>query len=161
MKWENTLIAHEEDIKTRGFWDWMKAHTSGFRPLHRYEGVLELSEGSIIFHGRDVKRGQDFDLEIPIRDIRDVYLGWDEVFTGFPMSRAGDRAYPWNKPLRLRYKSDHDERTLYFFARFHRRWGIRASDNKEVFEKLRESLGAYPSKSPTLYKPVLPSKIGP
>lgn len=140
MKWENTLIAHEEDIRNRSFWDWMKAHTSGFKPLHRHEGVLELSEENVVFRGRDIRKGEDFNLEIPVRDIRDVYLGWDEVFTGFPMSRAGDRAYPWNKPLRLRYKSDHDERTLYLFARFHRRWGIRASDNKEVFEKLRESL---------------------
>lgn len=26
MKWKNTLMAYEEDIKSRGFWDWTKAH---------------------------------------------------------------------------------------------------------------------------------------
>lgn len=140
VKWENTLMAYEEDLKNRSFWDWMKAHTSGFRPLHRYEGVFELNEDRIIFDGKDIKEARDFNLEIPIKDITDVYLGWDEVFAGFPMSRAGDRAYPWNKPLRLRYQSDQEERTIYLFVRFHRRHGIRASDNKEVYEKLKVSL---------------------
>jgi len=38
MKWENTLMAYEEDIKSRSFWDWIKAHTSFMKPLHRYKG---------------------------------------------------------------------------------------------------------------------------
>ena len=38
MKWENTLMAYEEDIKNRSFWDWIKAHTSFMKPLHRYKG---------------------------------------------------------------------------------------------------------------------------
>ncbi len=56
MKWENTLMAYEEDIKSRGFWDWVKAHTSTsfMKPLHRYEGFLELNEGKITFTGKDV-----------------------------------------------------------------------------------------------------------
>ncbi|MEA1965268.1 MAG: hypothetical protein U9O41_09155 [Candidatus Aerophobetes bacterium] len=119
----------------------MRAHTSGFKPLHRYEGVFELRKERIIFEGKDVKEGKDFDLEIPFKDITDIYLGWDKVFSGFPMSRAGDRAYPWNKPLRVKYKSDQRIRVIYLFVRFHRKWGMRASDNKEVFEKLKEVLG--------------------
>jgi len=141
MKWENTLMAYEEDIKNRSLLDWMKAHTSGFKPLHRYEGGFELNKEKVIFDGKDVKEGKDFNLEILIKDITDVYLGWDKVFTGFPMSKAGDRTYPWNKPLRLRYKSDQGERTIYLFVMFHHKWGIRASDNKEVYEKLKEILG--------------------
>ena len=42
MKWENTLMAYEKDIKSRGFWDGVKAHTSFMKPLHRYEGFLEV-----------------------------------------------------------------------------------------------------------------------
>lgn len=137
MKWENTLMAYEEDIKNRRFLDWMKALTSGFKPLHRYKGVFELKEEKVIFVGKDEKEGRDFNLEFPIKDLTNVYLGWDKVFTGFPMSRTGDRAYPWNKPLRLQYRSEQEERTIYLFVSFHHRWGIRASDNKKVYEKLK------------------------
>jgi hypothetical protein len=137
MKWENSLMAYEEDIKDRSFRDWMKAHTSGFEPLHRYEGTLGLNEERITFDGKDVKEAKDFDIEIPLKDIADVYFGWDDVFTGFPLTKAGERAYPWNKPLRLRYRGGQEERTIYLFAHFHHARGIRASDNKEVYEKLK------------------------
>jgi hypothetical protein len=137
MKWENSLMAYEDDIRDRSFWDWMKAHTSGFEPLHRYEGVLGLNEERIIFDGRDVKEAKDFDVEIPLKDVTDVYFGWDDVFTGFPLTKAGERAYPWNKPLRLRYRDGQEERTLYVFAHFHHARAIRASDNEEAYEKLK------------------------
>lgn len=140
MKWENTLMAFEEDIKNRDFWDWMKAHTSGYKPLHRYEGTLELDEEKIVFDGKDAKEDKNFHLEISNKDIEDVYLGWDEVFTGFPVTRAGDRAYPWNMPLRMKHKSGQLERTLYLFARFHHTRWIRASDNKEVYEEIKSIL---------------------
>lgn len=52
MKWKNTLMAYEEDIKSRDFWDWVKAHTSFMKPLHRYEGFLDLNEGKITFTGK-------------------------------------------------------------------------------------------------------------
>jgi len=140
MRWENSLMAYEEDIKNRTLLDWLKAHTSGFKPLHRYEGVFELCENKIVFDGQDVKEDRRFRLEIPIKSISDLYLGWDEVFTGFPLSRAGDRAYPWNKPLRIRYKSEEGEKTIYLFVHFHRKWGIRTSDNRKVYKKLNEML---------------------
>ena len=137
---ENSLMAYEEDIKNRTLLDWLKAHTSGFKPLHGYEGVFELDEDKIVFDGKDVKEGKKFRLEIPIKSISDVYLGWDEIFTGFPLSRAGDRAYPWNKPLRIRYRLEQGEKTIYLFVNFHRKWGMRTSDNKEVYTKLNEML---------------------
>lgn len=74
MKWENTLMAYEKDIKSRGFWDWVKAHTSFMKPLHRYEGVLELDEQKMTFTGKDVKVDKDFNLEIATGDITDIHL---------------------------------------------------------------------------------------
>ena len=71
LKWENTLMAYEEDIKSRGFRDWIKAHTSFMRPLHRYKGVLELDEQKMIFTGKDVKVDKNFNLEIATGDITD------------------------------------------------------------------------------------------
>ena len=83
-------MAYEENIKSRSFGDWIKAHTSFMKPLHRYEGVLELNERNMTFTGKDVKVDKDFNLEI--------------------------------------------------FVNFQRKYGMRNSDNKEVYEKLKNSL---------------------
>jgi len=136
MKWENTLMAYEEDIKSRGFWDWIKAHTSFMKPLHRYDGILELNELKMTFTGRDIKEGKDYNLEVEIGDITDIHFGFDDVFTGWE-----DRAAPWNKPLRLKYNSKRGGKTIYLFANFHHKYGMRASDNKEVYENLKSILG--------------------
>ncbi len=69
-------------------------------------------------------------------DITDIHFGFDDVFTGW-----GDRAAPWNKPLKVRYKSKEGEKTIYLFTNFHHKYGMRASDNKEVHEKLETMLG--------------------
>jgi hypothetical protein len=135
MKLENTLMAYEEDIKSRSFWDWVKAHTSFMKPLHRYQGILELNEDKITFFGKDIKKDEDFKLEIAFADIADIHFGFDDVFTGWE-----DRAAPWNKPLRLKCKSKEGEKTIYLFANFHHKHGMRASDNKEVYEKLKTIL---------------------
>lgn len=136
MRMENTLMAYKEDIESRSFWDWVKAHTSFMKPLHRYEGSLELNEEEVVFTGEDIKEKKDFNLKIHIEDITDLYLGFDNVFTGWE-----DRAYPWNKPLRVRYKSKEGEKTIYFFVNSHRKYGMRTSDNKEVYERLKIFLG--------------------
>lgn len=54
-KWENTLLAFDEDIKKRTLLDWIKAHTSGFKPLHRYREILELNDNELRFDGIDTK----------------------------------------------------------------------------------------------------------
>jgi hypothetical protein len=136
MKWKNTLMAYEEDIKSRSFWDWLKAHTSFMKPLHRYQGILEVKEDKIAFSGKDIKEDGDLFLEIAIADIADINLGYDDVFTGWE-----DRAAPWNKPLRIISRTKEGENTIYLFANFHYKNGMRSSDNKEVFEKLMVVLG--------------------
>ena len=128
---ENTLLAFEEDIKNRSINDWIKAHTSGFKPLHRYEGMLELSENKLMFYGVDVKNGEGFRLEIPIQDVVEVYYGFDEVFKG-----REERSWPWDKPLRIKFKMNEGERAIYLFANFHHKYGIRTSDNEEVYKEL-------------------------
>ncbi len=135
MKWENTLMAYEEDIKARHLWDWVKAHTSFMKPLHRYKGLLELSERNITFSGKELKENKDFGLKIVTGNIIDIHFGFDDVFTGWE-----DRAAPWNKPLRLRYKSKEGKKTIYLFVNFHHKYGMRTSDNKVVYENLKAIL---------------------
>lgn len=132
MRWENTLMAYEEDIKNRSWIDWLKAHTSGFKPLHRYEGTLELTDDELIFTGIDIKEEGKLNLRIPLKSIKDVYLGFDNIFKG-----REERAWPWNKPLRIKYQYGGSEKTIYLFAHFHHKKGIiRTSDNKDVYERL-------------------------
>jgi len=63
------------------------------KPLHKYKRVLELYE----------------------QNITDIHL--DYVFTGWE-----DGAAPWNKPLRVRYKSKEGEKTIYLFVSFHHKY---------------------------------------
>ena len=127
---ENTLLAFEEDIRDMDFIDWLEAHTSFMMPLHKYKGILELNNDKIVFIGVDVKNGGGYNLEIPIKNITDVYLGFDDVF-----KRRDDRS-PWNKPLRIRFKEDNVKKTIYLFINFHR--SMRTTDNKKVYRKLTE-----------------------
>ena len=136
LKKENTLLSFDEDIRNRSLIDWVKAHTSGFKPLHRYEGIFELNEGKLTFNGKDIKEGKEFSLEIKVEKIIEVYYGFDEVFKG-----REERAWPWNKPLRIRFKENSAEKTIYLFVNFHHRHGIRTSDNEEVYQRLTEILG--------------------
>jgi len=140
MRWENTLMAYEEDIKSKSSGDWIKAHTSFMKPLHRYEGILELNEEKTIFKGRDAKERRDFNLEIPTKDITGIYLGFDSLFRKREDRQTAIRGFV---PLRITYKSQEGEKSLYLFANFHHsRYGWRTSDNKEIYEKLESSLGS-------------------
>jgi hypothetical protein len=94
-----------------------------------------LNEGKINFTGKDTKENKDFNLEIATGDITDVHFGFDNVFTGWE-----DRAAPWNKPLKVRCKFKEGEKAIYLFVNFHHKYGIRTSDNKEVYRKLKASL---------------------
>lgn len=40
------------------------------------------------------------------------------------------------KPLRIKFKENNAEKTIYLFANFHHKHGIRATDNEEVYEEL-------------------------
>ena len=71
-------MAYEEDIKRRTWIAWLKAHTTGFKPLHRYKGVLEVKDNELIFNGRDVKENKEFQLKIPLKDIKGLRYGFDE-----------------------------------------------------------------------------------
>lgn len=62
------------------------------------------------------------------------------VSTTFSGGRE-ERAWPWSKPLRIKFKDEDREKTIYIFARFHYKKGLRGSDNQEVLERLQELKG--------------------
>ncbi|KXA92107.1 hypothetical protein AKJ64_04015 [candidate division MSBL1 archaeon SCGC-AAA259E17] len=147
MEWENTLFAFEKDIEGRGFWDWMRAHISWMKPLHRYEGLLEITEDKLLLVGED-RPGPFFglrslyhtkgkiELEIPVDRIDDVQFGFDETFRRREDRQLGLFGFT---PLRIKYESGEGERALYLFADFGR-FPVRHCDNERVLEELNEGL---------------------
>ncbi len=70
-----------------------------------------------------------------MKNITDVYYGFDKVFRG-----REERAWPWNKPLRIKFCQDGTEKTVYLFVNFHYKYGIRSSDNERIYHRLVDSL---------------------
>lgn len=129
----DALIAFEEDIRKRSLLDWLRAHTSFMKPLHRYEGIIKLYDNGLYFQGIDKKNAGKSSMEIEIfRDeIFQVYHGHDKVFSLFETRGLG---LIW-KPLRISYKKDKDI-NLYLIINY--RFG--RSTNAAWFQILREWL---------------------
>jgi len=134
----HSLLAFKEDIKHSGLIDWIKAHTSFMRPLHRYYGVLEVNQQSLVFSGSDEKKGGHFGLTVPISDIRDLHLGFDSVF-----KRIDDRSLGIFHfvPLSIHFITNGKESTVYVFANYSSL--IRQSDNQELFDELNTLMATF------------------
>jgi hypothetical protein len=75
MVFEHSLLAFKQDIEHRGLLDWLEAHTSFMRPLHRYYGILEINHANLLFSGKDEKTGSSYDLVVKISEITGIHLG--------------------------------------------------------------------------------------
>jgi len=129
------LMAYEEDIEQRDILDWVKAHTSFLKPLHRYEGDIVLLEDKIVFKGKDTKTESDYSVEINKGEVRDVYLGFDDVF-----KRREDRSLGLGfQPLRLKFTRDDKEYTMYLIIDFNR--VLRTTKNKEWYKEFERWRG--------------------
>ena len=126
------LMAFAEDIRNRGFSDWLRAHTSFMKPLHRYDGELTLTEDELRFRGRDTKKkGVGFQIEITRKDVKEVFLGFDDVFRRGE-SRGAGMGY---HPLRVRFARDGRIEAMYLITDF-RRFSM-SSANEEWEAKLK------------------------
>jgi hypothetical protein len=132
VRWENALLAYADDIRARTWLDWLTAHTSFMKPLHRYRGSLELRDSALRFHGEDRKQRRPFQLVVPLSAIRGLRLGFDEVFRRSEDRQLGLFGF---EPLKITYEDGDGPRTLYVFAHFHHRLGVRASDNRELYRE--------------------------
>lgn len=130
-EYENSLLAYEEDIKNRSFLEWLAAHTSFLRPLHRYHGILKVDEEAIVFDGKNKNGYIDFNVTILTESITDLFFGYDEVFR-----RREDRSLGLTgfRPLRIRFENKRGEQTIYVFANYH--W-MRTSKNRMLYDQLK------------------------
>jgi hypothetical protein len=127
----DSLLAFKADIEHKGLIDWLAAHTSLMRPLHRYAGTLVVDSHSVSFSGEDEKTGSRFNLTIPRSDITGLLLGFDSIFR-----RIDDRALGLFHfvPLRIDFTQNKRDESIYIFANYSRL--LRQSDNRQVYEEL-------------------------
>jgi len=90
---------------------WVRAHILTRFPLHRYEGDLTIEGECLVFHGRDIKEGKDFEEAIALNSIIEVFLDFDEHLKG-----STDPSFGIGGPVPfvVRYRSKGREETAYF-----------------------------------------------
>jgi hypothetical protein len=131
MVFEDSLLAFKEDIEHRGLLDWLEAHTSFMRPLHRYSGILELNHENLLFSGTDEKTGTAYDLAIKIAEITGIHLGYDHTFMRIEDRSLGIFHFV---PLRIDFVMKGKAESIYVFANYSSL--IRHSDNQKLFDEL-------------------------
>ncbi len=62
----HTLLIFDVDVRTRSWKEWLLAHTSFSKPLHRYEGELSLLNDKLYFEGLDKRAKENDEVEIII-----------------------------------------------------------------------------------------------
>jgi hypothetical protein len=131
MEFEHTLLAFKQDIEHRGLSDWLEAHTSFMRPLHRYYGTLEVNHEKLFFSGKDEKADSSFDLAVKISEINGIHLGYDQTFKRIEDRSLGIFHFV---PLRIDFLMNGKEESIYVFANYSSL--IRHSDNQKLFDEL-------------------------
>jgi hypothetical protein len=131
MIFEHSLLAFKQDIEHRGLLDWIEAHTSFMRPLHRYYGILELNQVNLHFSGKDEKAGSPYDLVVKISEITGIHLGYDYTFKRIEDRSLGIFHFV---PLRIDFMMGGKEESIYVFANYSSL--IRHSDNQTLFDEL-------------------------
>lgn len=124
------LWTFEKDILNRSWEDWVVAHLSFGKPLHRYEGMLTLYTDTLELTGQDKKTKEEFSLKIYRPEIEQLYLGFDEAFNAAETRTLG---LTW-LPLRLMFTKDGQVRKLYLILNY----SFGRTDNKEYFEFLKQ-----------------------
>lgn len=125
-----SLWAFEEDILSRSWLDWLAAHISFGKPLHRYEGTLTVHNNFIQLAGFDKRNNEEFQLDIYKYEIEQLYLGFDESFSAFETRGLG---LTW-LPLRILFIKNGEERKLYLITNYQ----FGKTGNREYFDFLKQ-----------------------
>ncbi len=144
-KRSNVMMIPEEDIEQLLYeWaivpEWIKAHVSARHPAHRYEGELKIEDEKLVFSGRDIKAGKDFELEIPLDGITDVHLGFNEH-----LKASIDPAFGIGGPVPfvVRYQDNGKNQTVYFTTSFSNYLTHGEATNRKWYETLDEIIARY------------------
>lgn len=130
LKKDNVLLAYKEDIRKKGVIDWLRAHTSFLKPMHRYDGEIILMEKELVLDCEDKDEGKDFTESIKKDELTDVHLGFDETFRKSD-DRSGGLTF---RPLRIKYTKNGKEETVYIITGFSRL--KRTTNNESWYEAI-------------------------
>lgn len=121
----NVLWSYEHELTNEKNVSWIKKLAGLFsflKPLHNHEGDILLASNGLFIEG-------DEQLELPLSNIEEVYMGFDEVF---PPSSAKNFGLFW-QPIRIRSAISHSESQTVYLVINHT--GI-FSDNQTWFNTL-------------------------
>lgn len=104
------------------------------KPLHRYRGWVKIDEGKLYFFGEDKYTGNLLRMLIPLSKVKDVSVGFDDVIRRWRESRGLER------PLKITYREDKKERTLYIQAKDMGRI-VYGTTNVGLYRRLKEYCG--------------------
>lgn len=100
-------------------------------PLHDHKGYIALSNDTILIEGK--KKDEDKNIVIPLISIKEIYLGYDEVYIATSVKNAG---LFW-QPLRIEYYDSHKQLLIMYLIIDYN--GI-YTHNKKWYEKLTTTL---------------------
>lgn len=90
----HVLWSFDYEVLNTDFLHVIGAHFSGVKPFHAHEGQVALTDEHILITG-------DRNLEIPLKDLQEIFLGFDETFPSYLSKNFG---LFW-QPLRMKLKN--------------------------------------------------------
>ena len=124
------LWIFEEDILNRSGLEWLSAHISFGKPLHKYEGTITIYANTLLLKGFDKRQEVEVSFEILKGRIEQLYHGFDKTFSA---SETRGLGLMWH-PLRLTFYNDDESKNVYLIINY--RFG--KTDNLEYFEFLKQ-----------------------
>jgi hypothetical protein len=120
----HVLWSYADEVAESGLKDEIRALFSLLKPLHHHEGEITLTNSSLIING-------DIDLNIPLGNLNQLYLGFDDVFKSTYVKNVG---MLW-QPLRVSYHDNGTVNTVYLIIDHS---FIGTAKDQQWFDALRE-----------------------
>lgn len=114
------LMSEEDDLErlpapTSGVFRWLRTPAAPHAPVHRYAGILTVTDTSLVFRGMDLRERTDYRKTIPLHTISRVSVG----LNGRPeVSPDGAFVAGEPRPLVVSYRQNGHEHTSYFITNF-------------------------------------------
>jgi hypothetical protein len=122
----HVLWSYIDEVAESGLKDEIRALFSLIKPLHHHEGEIKLTYNDLIING-------DISLSIPLGNLNQIYLGFDDVFKSTYVKNAG---MIW-QPLRVSYRDSGSMNTIYLIIDYS---FIGTAKDQQWFDALREAL---------------------
>jgi antitoxin component of MazEF toxin-antitoxin module len=107
------------------------SQTVGGLPLHKYKGQLRIESDKIILKGENSDSNEPASFLFSTKEIKDIYLGWDETLRRWKDTRA------LIHPLRIIFQGETETKRLYLYAK-KTDAGIYGEENERLLQILQK-----------------------